>query len=451
MFSGWVQNHNSNKNWFTVPDSKYVVSKSLVQSIGRIINQSVHQTATSETVAAATQVAYGQIVGVTEWEKKEIPEPMLRLKDGVSAIYLSVGETANLYDYVETNFPIYCVIEGGTGIVDYANADHSKIYSVGSEGNTTTVTIKQYTIDGVTLDVTAGTMRETNFKLQSGGNDVSGGTIELQVNEQKTIEGWWENCPDDKAILDVSITNNGSGTTFTKSGKNIIVTAGSTYGTTETLTVEFSAAGPYFPATKTVNIKVVEAPKQNSDLYAYASSSSVEQDGTVTVNAGGSGGEITYSCPSNVGTMSGNVFTAASNFTGTATITVRQAGTTEREAGEVMVYVNVTKKTDSSTENEGGKKDVEWNIDTSDITRELNIYSAFGLSMNVTDAWKYQQAGIAPIFESSNTSVATVTGEIYNCYIQSVGIGETIITITIPASSEYNEAVRTIKVIITGK
>ena len=46
---------------------------------------------------------------------------------------------------------------------------------------------------------------------------------------------------------------------------------------------------------------------------------------------------------------------------------------------------------------------------------------------------------------------ATVTGEIYNCYIQSVGIGETIITITIPASSEYNEAVRTIKVIITGK
>ena len=346
MFSGWVQNHNSNKNWFTAPDSKYVVSKSLVQSISRIINQSIHQAATSETVAAATQVAYGQIIGVTEWEENEIPEPMLRLKDGVSAIYLSVGETANLYDYVETNFPIYCVIEGGTGIVDYANADHSKIYSVGSEGNTTTVTIKQYTIDGATLDVTAGTMRETNFKLQSGGNDVSGGTIELQANEQKTIEGWWENCPDDKAILDVSITNNGSGTTFTKSGKNIIVTAGSTYGTTETLTVEFSAVGPYFPATKTVNIKVVETPKQGSDLYAYASSSSVEQGGTVTINASGSGGDITYSCPSNVGTMSGNVFTAASNFTGTATITVRQAGTTEREAGEVTVDVNVTKKTD---------------------------------------------------------------------------------------------------------
>ena len=380
MFAGWVENHRSNKNWFTSPNSKFVVSKSLIQSIGRIIREKSHQTTvSSETVTAATLVAYDQIVGVNEWKRMEIPDPVLRLKEGCSGIYLAVNDTVDLYDYVETNHPIYCVIDGGNGIVNYANTERTKIYGVGAEGNTTTVTIKQYAINGTSIDVTAGTMRNTLFKLQSGGNEVSGGTIELKVNEAKTIEAWWQDCPDDKASLDVSITNNGSGTTFTKNGKNIVVTAGSTSGKTETLTVQFSADGPYVPATKTVNIKVVEASKLDSDLYAYVNPASVVQGGTTTIYASGSGGAISYSVsPVDAGTMNGNLFTAASDFTGTATITVRQAETAERRGGEMDVNVTVTAATPTPI--------VNTDFGTPITLSTLNLTTEWSYNIDVSEA-----------------------------------------------------------------
>lgn len=131
---------------------------------------------------------------------------------------------------------------------------------------------------------------------------------------------------------------------------------------------------------------------------------------------------------------------------------------------EEIAYVNDPNHqeldlTEESTLNGGndestGTEDVVWNIDTSDIVKEL-ARTQFGnaqytISMNVTDAWRYAEAGSQPVFESSNPDVATVDGDIYNCYIHAKGYGEATITINLPAFGSNKAAVKTIKVIFTG-
>lgn len=104
-----------------------------------------------------------------------------------------------------------------------------------------------------------------------------------------------------------------------------------------------------------------------------------------------------------------------------------------------------------------GTQDVVWNIDTSDIVKELSRSqlgnAQYTINMNVTNAWEYAYAGIQPIFESSNPDVVTVdsNSDIYNCYIHPIGFGEATITISLPAFGDNKAAVRTIKVTFTGE
>lgn len=98
-----------------------------------------------------------------------------------------------------------------------------------------------------------------------------------------------------------------------------------------------------------------------------------------------------------------------------------------------------------------GTQDVVWNIDTSDIVKELDRNSPIGLQMEVTDGYKYHNAGVQPTFTSSNTDVATIDGTIYYCAIRPKGVGEATITISLPAFGDNKAAVRTIKVTFTGE
>ena len=87
-----------------------------------------------------------------------------------------------------------------------------------------------------------------------------------------------------------------------------------------------------------------------ANLTAWANNSSIKQDETTTINVNtSSNGQITYSCPSKYGTMNGNTFTPAENFTGDAYITVNQAVTSVYDEASATVTVNVTKKTETIT------------------------------------------------------------------------------------------------------
>lgn len=115
--------------------------------------------------------------------------------------------------------------------------------------------------------------------------------------------------------------------------------------------------------------------------------------------------------------------------------------------------LNISEENTINGDNGGstGTQDVVWNIDTSDIVKKLDVYSQIGLQMEVTDGYKYYNAGVQPTFTSSNTDVATVNGDIYNCYIHPIGYGEATITISLPAFGDNKAAVRTIKVTFTGE
>lgn len=107
-----------------------------------------------------------------------------------------------------------------------------------------------------------------------------------------------------------------------------------------TIQVNQAAAGNYNAKSIPLYVTVY---KLSANLSAEASNTSIEQGETVTISTySSSDGSISYSfSPNNAGTMSGNVFTAARDFTGNVTIYINQNATTVYNAASTTVDVNV--------------------------------------------------------------------------------------------------------------
>ena len=74
----------------------------------------------SEEEIEATQEAYENLVVVSEYPVNPVPTPVLKLKEGVTAIEVSQNDQINILDYIETNYPekIFCISQS-TGAMNY--------------------------------------------------------------------------------------------------------------------------------------------------------------------------------------------------------------------------------------------------------------------------------------------------------------------------------------------
>lgn len=337
-FAGWVQDHTGNTDWYTKPNSGFVFNTSAMGTPESLQPQVEELT---EEEIEATQEAYENLVVVQEYPVNPVPTPILKLKEGVTAIEVSQNDQINVLDYIDTNYPekIFCISQS-TGAMNYVGEEFSPILKCKetNKGNTT-VTAKLAMSDEVIelvipvfYNQKAGKPSAT-ITLSDQNSMVEGTTKTVTINSNST-GAFTSATTQYSGIIEVTLNGNQLTIKALKAGNdNIIITQ--------------AATDSYKETTYYINISVTEKPA--STMSAYASSSSILQGGTTTININNStGGNVAYSVsPSNAGTMNGNTFTASQSFEGTATITVTQAETNQYKAGSASVSVVVTKQQQS--------------------------------------------------------------------------------------------------------
>lgn len=252
-FGGWVEDHNTNKDWYTHPNSSYVVNASAIPTISStIVSEVVNDEFDQETLATITTLY--NVLNVPTWVRTEIPSPTLTLKEGISEILIAPGETIDLYDYINTNFPIYCTLSE-TGDINYANSEHTSVMGVGQGGKTVTITIHQYSKNGATLNVTARTVRAYHYDDNSGTIEMDGKTIEIGAGQTYYIGTEWDNN-----YVSFECTKNNNNISTNINGNSVEVIAGNNVGAETTLTFTFTSKNNSSQSkTLTANFKVVES------------------------------------------------------------------------------------------------------------------------------------------------------------------------------------------------
>ena len=340
-FAGWVQDHTGNTDWYTKPNSGFVFNTSAMGTPESLQPQVEELT---EEEIEATQEAYENLVVVQEYPVNPVPTPILKLKEGVTAIEVSQNDQINVLDYIDTNYPekIFCISQS-TGAMNYVGEKYSPILKCEESNSGETIVKAKLAMSGnvLELDIPVYYNKKAEkpaatITLSDANSMMEGTTKTVTINSNST-GAFTSASTQNGGIFEVTL--NGSQLTIKalKAGNdNIIITQ--------------AATDTYKETTNYIWMQVYEKPA--STMSASASSSSIQQGGTTTINLNKStGGNVTYSVsPSNAGTMNGNTFTASQSFEGTATITVNQAETDQYKAGSASVSVVVKKQSTGGSE-----------------------------------------------------------------------------------------------------
>ena len=222
-FGGWVNNHNSNKDWYTQPNSSYVFNTAAAGAPEEV--QPVEETMTSEEVAA-TNEAYANIVQVKEYASQSAPEGILKLKDGITTINVDVNQVFDILDYIDTNYPVYCT-SSSEGEVKNVNGSQTVMQSFIADKQTV-ITIQQQAIDHKTIQVTVVTGNsvspqkpEASISLSDNSSMEEGSTKTVTINTNST--GAISASTQNGGIFNVSVNNKTLSITALQAGNDNII------------------------------------------------------------------------------------------------------------------------------------------------------------------------------------------------------------------------------------
>lgn len=185
-----------------------------------------------------------------------------------------------------------------------------------------------------------------------------------------------------------------------------------------------------------------ESGKPQANLEISEQNIAVIPGDTHTVTVSGITGNVTVTAAnSNVATatLEGNTLTITGVSAGQTGILLTQAETDEYKRAEAYCAVTVSAG--------AGEDELVWNLGKSSVT--LSAEEKEKVLMGITDSYKYSGT---PTFTTSNENVATLSAlSLDDFEVEAVGYGTATITITLPKTSVYKEASKTIAVTVNRK
>ena len=405
-FTGWVNDHTSNADWYTKPNSTYVYNTSAVGVPDAL--KPVEEEMTEEEINA-TQEAYQNIVVVQEYKVQAEPAGILKLKDGLTEIEVETGDDVDLLDYIDTNYPVYCTSSSPGDL--YPVEDGSSVFHAENGGKTTEVTIRQLSIYHDSLKVNVVSKGSTGFYASywdgSGNIDVRNQSFDIKQGEEFTFGTGWNHT---NGTLTYSTDNDNI--TVTRNDKNFTVKAGSTIGAKSVLTVKMTPeSNLYLSETFTVTFTITEKPKAVSNMSLTQTSVDVYKGVTFDlanfVNShvqNTSGGSFSYSIKSGSGTINGTQF--VSNTVGQNIINVKQAETDDTKEKTVELTINVKEKNNANLSISASSTSIEQGSSTN-IT--ANTSSNATITYTVSPSSAGTMSGNRFTASSSFTGTATIT------------------------------------------
>lgn len=173
-FSEWARDKNAKRDWYSKHGTKgFVNTQKFTRTSFGV--QPARMTAYEivQSNAAVSNAVFQEEISPNGYTVCDPPVATLELKEGVTGINMAVGQTIDLLDYVDTNYPnsVYCSSD------DYSAFTPTEAHKITCNiaGHTSTVHIKIATPTGVL---------ERTLQVNSNGNN-SG---EQELNEDQTDE-----------------------------------------------------------------------------------------------------------------------------------------------------------------------------------------------------------------------------------------------------------------------
>ena len=226
-FSDWVDDHTAGKDWYTEPDRSLTVNVS--GSNGNVVDE--EEDMTEEEVAATNPnsgaTANSMAISIPTYAVEPVPAPALQLKNGGTTIDVELGQVFDIYDYIDTNFPVWCESHS-PGEIDYYNGSETMLIPK-IDRKETKVTVTQYGFGGKSMDITVRTGMD-DTRPESGAwisaynlDTAIGGTQTITVNlgnSDGAITAW----SSDPSIASVTVSGNTVTVTGLKMGGAYIFT-----------------------------------------------------------------------------------------------------------------------------------------------------------------------------------------------------------------------------------
>ena len=173
-FAEWVRDKKISKEWYSKPAKKgFVSTKEFTRRKFGEQPVTMSDTERKKCSSATVTAAFKDKITPSGYTSVEPPVAALELKEGVTEINMTVGQTIDLLDYVTTNYPkcVFCSSD------DYSAFTPAEAHMVTCNiaGHTSTIHIKIATPTGVL---------ERTLQVNSNGNN-SG---EQELNEDLTDE-----------------------------------------------------------------------------------------------------------------------------------------------------------------------------------------------------------------------------------------------------------------------
>ena len=260
-FSKWVENRDSCTHWYQHPVKSLVVDNS--ELLRHYCGEQPATMTASETNASGNpnmDVTFYDLIPST-YPVREVPTSTLALKDGVTEICVTQGETIDLMNYFNCSTPNKIYWSGNTDIVSAVEGQNTKVKAANIDGDsygykTTNLKVMINVPTGnLEVDVPFYILGKTGYYPKYNENNINGGEITIKKGESATVYAQYGHASG--ATASASITWNGTGTYVTTNGTQTTITAGSNVGT-ETVTIVFTPEGHFQQETATFTVKVVE-------------------------------------------------------------------------------------------------------------------------------------------------------------------------------------------------
>ena len=183
-FAEWVKDKKISKDWYSKPAKKgFVSTKEFTRRKFGEQPATMTDNEIEKCSSATVTAAFKEKITPSGYTSVEPPVATLELKEGVTEVSMTVGQTIDLLDYVTTNYP-KCVYLSSDDYSAFTPVEAHKI-TCGISGHASTIHIKIATPTGVL---------ERTLKVNSNGNNSDNQQQDQQDNQGE--QGGQENGDD---------------------------------------------------------------------------------------------------------------------------------------------------------------------------------------------------------------------------------------------------------------